>query len=128
VAFVDIDNDGALDIFAQLGGHYPGDHTYNAFYHNLKAAQNHWLEVELRGVKSNRMAIGAQLTVKAGDLIVYREVKGSEGFGSTSTFRQHFGLGKNAKIDSLEIRWPSGIKQLFTALDANQILTVREDQ
>ena len=66
VAFVDIDDDGALDIFAQLGGHYPGDHAYNAFYHNLKAAQNHWLEVELRGVKSNRMAIGAQLTVKAG--------------------------------------------------------------
>ena len=54
MAFVDIDDDGALDIFAQLGGHYPGDHTYNAFYHNLKAAQNHWLELELRGVKSNR--------------------------------------------------------------------------
>ena len=54
VAFIDIDNDGALDIFAQLGGHYPGDHTYNAFYHNLKAARNHWLEVDLRGVKSNR--------------------------------------------------------------------------
>ena len=39
VAFVDIDDDGALDIFAQLGGHYPGDHTYNAFYHNLKAGR-----------------------------------------------------------------------------------------
>ena len=128
VAFVDIDNDGALDIFAQLGGHYPGDHTYNAFYHNLKASQNHWLEVELRGVKSNRMAIGAQLTVKAGGLTVYREVKGSEGFGSTSTFRQHFGLGKNAKVDSLEIRWPSGTKHLFTALDANQIITLKEDE
>ncbi len=96
-----------------MGGHYPGDHAYNAFYHNLKAAQNHWLEVELRGVKSNRMAVGAQLTVKAGGLLVYREVKGSEGFGSTSTFRQHFGLGANAKVDSLEIRWPSGIGTSF---------------
>ena len=128
VAFVDIDDDGALDMFAQLGGHYPGDHTYNAFYHNLKAGQNHWLEVSLRGVKSNRMAIGAQLTVRAGDLLVYREVKGSEGFGATSTFRQHFGLGKNAKIDSLEIRWPSGIRQVFTAIDANQIIAVKEDE
>src|SRR5512144_892558 len=54
VAVVDIDNDGDLDIFAQLGGHYAGDHTYNAFYRNLKGNQNHWLEVELRGVKSNR--------------------------------------------------------------------------
>ena len=42
VAFIDIDDDGALDIFAPLGGHYPGDHAYNAFYHNLKAGQNHW--------------------------------------------------------------------------------------
>jgi tetratricopeptide (TPR) repeat protein len=128
VAFVDIDDDGALDVFAQLGGHYPGDHTYNAFYHNLQAGRNHWLEVELRGVKSNRMAIGAQLTVRTGDLLVYREVKGSEGFGSTSTFRQHFGLGRNAKVDSLEIRWPSGLKQQFTGLDANQIIAVKEDE
>jgi tetratricopeptide (TPR) repeat protein len=128
VAFVDIDDDGALDIFAQLGGHYPGDHTYNAFYHNLKASQNHWLEVELRGVKSNRMAIGAQLTVKAGDLLVYREVKGSEGFGATSTMRQHFGLAKHSKIDSLEVRWPSGTKHVFTGVDANQIISLKEDE
>ena len=103
MAFVDIDDDGELDIFAQLGGHYPGDHAYNAFYHNLKAAQNHWLEIELRGVKSNRMAVGAQITVKAGDLLVYREVKGSEGFGATSPFRQHFGLGRTRR----SIRWRS---------------------
>jgi len=128
VAFIDIDDDGALDIFAQLGGHYPGDHTYNAFYRNLKAAQNRWLEVELQGVKSNRMAIGAQLTVRAGNLLVYREVKGSEGFGATSTFRQHFGLGKNARIDSLEIRWPSGQKHVFRDLDANRIIALREDE
>ena len=41
-------------------------------------------------MKSNRFAVGAQLTVKAGDLIVYREVKGSEGFGATSPYRQQY--------------------------------------
>ena len=128
VAFTDLDDDGALDIFAQLGGHYPGDHAYNAFYRNLKAGQNHWLEVELRGVKSNRMAVGAQLTVKAGALTVYREVKGSEGFGATSSFRQHFGLGANATIDSLEIRWPSGATHKFTELEANHIIALQEDE
>jgi hypothetical protein len=128
VTFVDIDEDGALDVFAQLGGHYPGDHAYNAFYHNLKANRNNWLEVDLRGVKSNRFAVGAQLTVKAGDLLVYREVKGSEGFGATSPYRQHFGLGKKSKIDSLEIRWPSGVKQTFSGLDVNQIIAVSEDR
>jgi tetratricopeptide (TPR) repeat protein len=128
VAFVDIDNDGDLDVFAQFGGHYPGDHTYNAFYRNLKGNRNNWLEVELEGVKSNRFAIGAEVTVKAGDLLVYRDVKGSEGFGATSPYRQHFGLAKHAKVDSLEIRWPSGITQKFAGLDANRILFVKEDE
>ena len=127
VGFADVDNDGDLDIFAQLGGHYPGDHAYNALYRNLKGNQNHWLEVELQGVKSNRFAIGAQLTVKAGGLLVYREVKGSEGFGATSPYRQHFGLGKHDAIESLDIRWPSGAHQTFTGLAANQIISIRED-
>ncbi len=126
VAFADLSNSGALDIFAQLGGHYPGDHAYDAIYHNSKATENNWLEVELRGVKSNRFAVGAQLTAKAGGLIVYREVKGSEGFGATSPYRQHFGLGKAAKIDSLEIRWPSGVRQVFSNLDARQIIAITE--
>jgi hypothetical protein len=68
------------------------------------------------------------LTVKAGGMLVYREVKGSEGFGATSPYRQHFGLGKQAKIDSLEIRWPSGVKHEFQNLDANQIIAVKEDE
>ena len=77
-------------------------------------------------MKSNRFAVGAQLTVKAGDLLVYREVKGSEGFGATSPYRQHFGLGKQTKIDSLEIRWPSGIRQELRDLALNKIVTVVE--
>ncbi len=127
VAFVDLNGTGALDVFAQLGGHYPGDQAYDAMYHNLKASQNNWLEVDLQGVKSNRYAVGAQLTVKAGELIVYREVKGGEGFGSTNPYRQHFGLGKAAKIDSLEIRWPSGARQSFRDVAPDQIIAVRED-
>ena len=127
VSFVDIDSDGDLDVFAQLGGHYPGDHAYNAFYRNLKGNRNNWLEVELHGVKSNRFAVGAQLTVKAGGLLVYREVKSGEGFGATSPYRQHFGLAQKPKIDSLEIRWPSGMLQQFTGLAANQIIAVEEN-
>jgi tetratricopeptide (TPR) repeat protein len=128
VSFIDFDDDGDLDVFAQLGGHYPGDHAYNAFYRNLKGNGNHWLELELRGVKSNRFAVGAQITIKAGGLLVYREVKGGEGFGATSPYRQHFGLGKQMKIDSLEIRWPSGVTHSFTNLEANHIISLQEDE
>ena len=126
VAFIDWEEDGDLDIYAQLGGHYPGDFARNAFYRNLKADRNGWLQVDLKAVKSNRDAIGAQLTLRAGSLLVYREVKGGEGFGATSQKRQHFGLGAARRIDSLEIRWPSGAVQKFEALDANQIIEVEE--
>jgi hypothetical protein len=126
VTFIDLDGDGDLEVFAQLGGHYPGDWAYNAFYRNLKGNQNHWLQVDLRGVKSNRFGVGAQLTLKTGDLLVYREVKGSEGFGATSPYRQHFGLGKAAKIDSLEVRWPSGVKQVLNGLNTNQVIAITE--
>ncbi len=126
VAFADIDSDGDLDVYAQLGGHYPGDHAENAFYRNSSGAGNHWLQIDLEGVKSNRFAIGAQVTLKAGGRTFYREVKGSEGFGATNPCRQHFGLGAFAQVDSMEIVWPSAAKQRFSGLAANQIIAVRE--
>lgn len=126
VAFIDWEDDGDLDIYAQLGGHYPGDFARNAFYRNLKGNRNSWLEVDLKAVRSNRDALGAQLTARAGSLLVYREVKGSEGFGATSQRRQHFGLGAARRVDSLEIRWPSGELQTIQGLDVNQIIEVEE--
>ena len=127
VAFVDIDDDGDLDVYAQLGGHYQGDHAENAFYRNLKGNSNHWFEIELEGVKSNRFAVGAQVTAKAGPLTVYREVKGSEGFGATSPYRVHLGLGSRAVLDSLEVRWPSGTKHTFAGVAADRLVRLKED-
>ena len=78
-------------------------------------------------MKSNRLAIGAQITLRAGGLLVFREVKGGEGFGSTSAYRQHFGLGANAKIDSVEIRWPSGATHKFADVPADRVISLKED-
>jgi tetratricopeptide (TPR) repeat protein len=125
--FIDVDDDGDLDFYQQLGGHYPGDHAENAFYRNQKGNQNHWLQIELTGVKSNRFAVGAAITVKAGGQTYFREVKGSEGFGSTSPYRQHFGLGKLAAVESVEVVWPSGTKQTFTGIEPDHLYTIRED-
>ncbi len=126
VAFVDIDGNGTLDVYAQLGGHYPGDMAFNAFYKNLNAGRNNWLEIDLEGSRSNRFAIGAQITAKVGGLTVYREIRGSEGFGATSPYRVHMGFGQNKQIDELEIRWPSGAVEKRANIPINQILKIRE--
>ncbi|MBI1895501.1 MAG: CRTAC1 family protein [Acidobacteria bacterium] len=126
VTFIDIDNDGDLDIYAQLGGHYPGDHAENAFYRNLKGNRNHWLQVELAGTKSNAFAVGATLLLKAGELTQHREVKGSEGFGASNPYRVHFGLGRHVRADSLDIFWPSGKRQTLVNIESNQLLRIRE--
>jgi hypothetical protein len=125
--FVDIDEDGDLDFYQQLGGHYPGDHAENAFYRNLKGNQNRWLQLELTGVKSNRFGIGAAIVVRTGGLAMLREVKGAEGFGSTNPYRQHFGLGKLTSIEAVEVTWPSGVKQSFTGFEPGHLYRIRED-
>jgi tetratricopeptide (TPR) repeat protein len=127
VCFVDIDDDGDLDLYAQLGGHYPGDHAENAFYRNLKGNQNHWLQVELIGTKSNRNGIGAGVLLTSGEHKLYQEMKGSEGFGSTNPYRIHFGLGTRTRVDSLEILWPGGTKQTLTGVGVDRLLRVREE-
>ncbi len=126
VCFVDFDEDGDLDVYAQLGGHYPGDAAENAFYRNERGNENHWLQVELEGVRSNRFAVGAQLVLKAGNLTLIREVKGSEGFGSTDPYRVHFGLGRHSRVDSLRINWPGGLEQELHSLEVNQRIAIRE--
>jgi hypothetical protein len=119
VTFIDIDNDGGLDIYAQLGGHYPGDMARNAFYRNLAAGGNHWLQLDVE------RHIGAQVTVKAGGMTFYREGKGSEGFGATNPPRFHFGLGKNTVVDSIGIRWPDGTVRRIEAVGVDRVIVVQ---
>ncbi len=126
VTFVDLDEDGDLDIYAQLGGHYPGDHAENAFYRNLKGNENHWLEVDLVGAAGNRFGVGAVAVVKAGGMTIHREVKGSEGFGATNPYRLHFGLGQATAVESLEIQWPGGKRERRTGLVADCVIEIRE--
>ncbi|MBN8729985.1 MAG: VCBS repeat-containing protein [Acidobacteria bacterium] len=128
VTFADLDNDGDLDIYAQLGGHYPGDAARNAFYRNLRGNRNRWVAFELRGTQSNRFGVGAQVTVRAGGKVFYREVKGSEAFGSTDAYRVHIGLGSLARIEGVEVRWPNGIVQELGAVEAGRVHQVVEKQ
>jgi enediyne biosynthesis protein E4 len=88
--------------------------------------KNHWLGVRLIGTKSNRDAIGARLKLVAGDFTSYDQSKGGMSYCSAQDPRIYFGLGAHDRIDSLEIRWPSGSTETFTDLPADQILTITE--
>jgi hypothetical protein len=79
------------------------------------------------GTKSNRMAIGTQLKVTTEDgKNQYDIVSTSAGFGASRDPRAHFGLGKFNTVKQLEIRWPSGVRQVLKDLPANQILQLVE--
>lgn len=126
MTFIDLDQDGDLDVYAQIGGHHPGDLWRNKFFRNNKGNQNKWLQIDLTGTGSNRYGIGAEVVLKLGGTALYREVKGSEGFGATSPYRLTFGLGKAERVESLLVLWPSGVTQEFTALEANQRIEITE--
>ena len=120
-AFGDLNNDGALDIVGTSLNEAP------RILMNSGDSGNHWLELSLVGHKSARDAIGAKvkLTTVSGRTL-YNHVAISVGFMSSSDKRVHFGLGGETKVRSIEIRWPSGIRQTLTDVAADRILKVDE--
>lgn len=120
-AFVDLNNDGFMDIVVTSLNEKPRILMNNAL------VSNHWLMLDLEGTKSNRDAIGAAVElVTASGRKLYNHVTTSIGFMSSSDRRVHFGLGAESKIDHVEIRWPSGTVQRIDKPAADQILKVKE--
>ena len=94
----DFDNDGRLD-FYQANADQPA-----VFYRNVTEGGGNWVQLKLTGTKSNRDAIGARITLTAGGLKQIQEIDGGNGYAGQSMKRVHFGLGRAAKIDSVEIQ------------------------
>jgi hypothetical protein len=119
---------GSIDIFMETGGAANGDKYHDVLFLN-PGQGNNWLNVKLRGKKTNRPAIGARIkVVTAGPepLTVHRHVTSGSSFGA-NPLEQHIGLGKAKKVALLEINWPtSGTKQVFRDLDVNQGVEVTE--
>ena len=70
---------------------------------------NHWINLELQGTKSNRLAIGARVKITAANMTPSDEIRSGGSYLSQNDLRLHFGLGAAKTIDSVEIRWPSGL-------------------
>jgi hypothetical protein len=87
---------------------------------------DHWLEVELEGVKSNRDGIGAKLILEAGGTVQVRGQGGGMHRFSQNHQRIHFGLGNHAIVDRLTVRWPSDISQTLENVAVDQILKIQE--
>jgi len=131
ISFADLNNDGALDILAIVGGAVRGDsHQFRVFEN--PGNKNDWLRIHLVGVKANRAAIGARIKVTVtnegqGQRALYRWVSTGASFGG-SPLEQHIGLGPSAHIDSIEIRWggPANTVQTLTNVEKNQVIEVKE--
>jgi enediyne biosynthesis protein E4 len=120
-AFVDLNNDGFMDLVVTSLGQKPRILMNNAL------VKNHWIMFDLRGHKSNRDGIGATIKVTTGSgRMLFNHVTTSVGFMSSSDRRVHFGLGAETKIDHVEIRWPSGIVQRIDHPAVNRIVKVEE--
>jgi Ca2+-binding RTX toxin-like protein len=134
VTTVDYNEDGALDLFITNGNFSQGAglvsrEFFNDGPHELlmnQGNQNHWLEIDLVGTRSNRDGIGSKVLVTAGGITQLREQSNGVHNVAQNHQRIHVGLGANQIVSRLEIIWTNGIRQRFTNIRADQILTVRE--
>jgi enediyne biosynthesis protein E4 len=121
LAYGDLDNDGRVDLVVTALGQPV------RVFRNISENQNHWILLKLVGTTSNRMGIGAQIRVTTGDRQKqYNEVTTSTGYAASSDPRVHFGLADSAVVREIEIRWPSGIRQVIRNAPADRILTIKE--
>jgi enediyne biosynthesis protein E4 len=119
-AFGDFDGDGRVDVVATALG------ADAELWMNRSTHPGHWLDISLRGTRSNRDGIGARIKVVSANLTQYNHMTTSVGYASSSDGPVHFGLGSDPIAKTIEIHWPSGAIQVLTDTHADQVLHVTE--
>ena len=118
-AYVDLDNDGALDLVVN------NLNAPAAIYRN-QGGRGAYLRVQLKGGGANTAGIGAKVIVRAGGKTQLLEQMPTRGFQSSVDPRLHFGLGQATRIDSLTVIWPDRRFQVLTDVPANQAITLSQ--
>jgi hypothetical protein len=118
----DMDNDGDIDVVVLNSRREP------TLLRNDSRKGNHWLEIRLRGTKTNRDGVGARVEVVAGDLTQIDEVHSGRGYQGHFGSRLHFGLGNHARVDRIRVRWIGGGVDVLENVAADQLLTITESR
>ena len=116
----DLDGDGRLDVVVSAIG-APAE-----VWMNRSPRANHWIELKLEGTKSNRDAIGARIKLVTKSTTQFNHVTTACGYASSSAGPVHFGLGADASVDLIEIRWPSGATDQLQNIKADRIVRIKE--
>ncbi len=119
-AFDDLDNDGRIDVVIVNARGKP------TILRNDTPPGNHWLQVGLCGVKTNRDGVGARVVVTSGDLRLVDEVHSGRSYQSHFGSRLHFGLGKRDRVDRIEVRWIGGGTNVISNPGVDRFLTITE--
>jgi enediyne biosynthesis protein E4 len=127
-AFGDFDNDGDIDVVVNCVNQVP------QLLRCDSTTGNHWIKVRTIGTKSNRSGIGARIKCVARMPGIEKpveqvdEVRSGGSYFSQNDLRVHFGLGKATKVDSLQIRWPSGHIDEVKDVEVDRVIYVKEGQ
>ncbi|HEY6445682.1 MAG TPA: CRTAC1 family protein [Acidobacteriaceae bacterium] len=119
-AFGDLNNDGRIDAVVTVLNGSP------QILMNRTENHGHWILLHLAGVQSNRDGLGTKIKITTARGTLHNHATTAVGYNSSSDKRVHFGLGDAAVIDEIELRWPSGIRQVLKNVKADQVLKVTE--
>ena len=122
-AVADYNNDGRLDLLVT------NNNQKADLLENRSAGNHHWLQLRLEGTHCNRDGVGAKVRLQAGGRRLSQEVRAGSSYLSQSDLRVHFGLGAVTRIESIEVLWPCGGRQMVpTPFGVDRILRVKEHE